>query len=100
MTEIGVLMILTSAGRAATGPAVTSARAAIPAAGQMRFMGRDCQTRGAARKAIESGASLRFRAVPTRRPSDSASVLTHWTGVLDANTAGFVHGGVIMRLCD
>jgi acyl-CoA hydrolase len=38
--------------------------------------------------------------VEARRPSDTASVLTHWTGILDANTAGFVHGGVILRLCD
>ncbi len=35
-----------------------------------------------------------------RRPSQSASVLTVWMGIQDANTAGYVHGGVIMRLCD
>jgi acyl-CoA hydrolase len=35
-----------------------------------------------------------------RRPSDSTSVLTVWMGLQDANTAGYVHGGVIMRLCD
>ncbi len=35
-----------------------------------------------------------------RRPSDSHSVLTRWMGIEDANTAGYVHGGVIMRLCD
>ncbi|HZU61949.1 MAG TPA: acyl-CoA thioesterase [Solirubrobacteraceae bacterium] len=35
-----------------------------------------------------------------RRPSDSTAVLTVWMGVQDANTAGYVHGGVIMRLCD
>lgn len=35
-----------------------------------------------------------------RRPSDSSSVLTRWMGIEDANTAGYVHGGVIMRLCD
>jgi acyl-CoA hydrolase len=35
-----------------------------------------------------------------RRPSDSDSVLTRWMGIEDANTAGYVHGGVIMRLCD
>ncbi|HEY1593216.1 MAG TPA: acyl-CoA thioesterase [Solirubrobacteraceae bacterium] len=35
-----------------------------------------------------------------RRPSDSISVLTRWMGIEDANTAGYVHGGVIMRLCD
>ena len=27
-------------------------------------------------------------------------MLTRWMGVTDANTAGYVHGGVIMRLCD
>ena len=35
-----------------------------------------------------------------RRPSDTASVLTRWMGVVDANTAGNVHGGLIMKLCD
>jgi acyl-CoA hydrolase len=28
------------------------------------------------------------------------SIVTHWMGVADANTAGNVHGGQIMRLCD
>ena len=27
-------------------------------------------------------------------------MLTHWMGVMDANTAGNVHGGTIMKLCD
>lgn len=27
-------------------------------------------------------------------------MLTHWMGVTDANTAGNVHGGSIMKLCD
>ena len=35
-----------------------------------------------------------------RSPSGSVSVLTRWMGIEDANTAGYVHGGVIMRLCD
>jgi acyl-CoA hydrolase len=35
-----------------------------------------------------------------RRPSETSSVLTRWMGIEDANTAGYVHGGVIMRLCD
>ena len=30
----------------------------------------------------------------------SASVLVHWMGVVDANSAGFVHGGTVMKLCD
>jgi acyl-CoA hydrolase len=38
--------------------------------------------------------------VESRRPSDTASILTRWMGVNDANTAGNVHGGVVMRLCD
>lgn len=35
-----------------------------------------------------------------RHPSETCSVLTRWMGIEDANTAGYVHGGVIMRLCD
>ncbi|HEV2980892.1 MAG TPA: acyl-CoA thioesterase [Solirubrobacteraceae bacterium] len=38
--------------------------------------------------------------MPPRRAAESASVLTRWMGIEDANTAGYVHGGVIMRLCD
>jgi acyl-CoA hydrolase len=38
--------------------------------------------------------------VQSHRPSESTSVLTRWMGIEDANTAGYVHGGVIMRLCD
>jgi acyl-CoA hydrolase len=41
-----------------------------------------------------------LRAVEPRRPSDSSSVLTHWMGIEDANIAGHVHGGAIMRMCD
>ena len=36
----------------------------------------------------------------SRPPSHSASTLTQWMGVTHANTAGYVHGGAIMRLCD
>lgn len=32
--------------------------------------------------------------------SQSSSQLVRWMGVLDANTAGNVHGGTVMRLCD
>src|SRR3954467_15584850 len=35
-----------------------------------------------------------------RQPSESSSLITRWMGVQDANTAGNVHGGTIMRLCD
>ena len=33
-------------------------------------------------------------------PSDSQSVLTRWMGIQDANTAGNVHGGTIMKMVD
>ena len=33
-------------------------------------------------------------------PSASQSVLTRWMGIQDANTAGYVHGGVIMKMVD
>jgi acyl-CoA hydrolase len=32
--------------------------------------------------------------------SESESILVRWMGLGDANAAGFVHGGVVMRLCD
>jgi acyl-CoA hydrolase len=32
--------------------------------------------------------------------SDSESLLIRWMGIGDANAGGFVHGGVVMRLCD
>jgi acyl-CoA hydrolase len=35
-----------------------------------------------------------------RRVSDSQTELIHWMGVIDANSAGFIHGGVVMKLCD
>ena len=35
-----------------------------------------------------------------RSPSGTTSILTRWMGIGDANTAGHVHGGAIMRLCD
>jgi len=35
-----------------------------------------------------------------RPASESSSILVHWMGPLDANTAGFVHGGTVMKLCD
>jgi acyl-CoA hydrolase len=35
-----------------------------------------------------------------RQPSESHSLITRWMGVIDANTAGNVHGGAIMRMCD
>ncbi len=35
-----------------------------------------------------------------RPPSESASLLTHWMGVGDANSAGMIHGGTVMKLAD
>ena len=35
-----------------------------------------------------------------RQPSDSTSLITRWMGIQDANTAGNVHGGTILRMCD
>jgi acyl-CoA hydrolase len=32
--------------------------------------------------------------------ADSRSQLVRWMGVLDANTAGNVHGGTVMKMCD
>jgi acyl-CoA hydrolase len=38
---------------------------------------------------------------PEPRPvSRSSSELIRWMSVQDANSAGFVHGGVVMRMCD
>jgi acyl-CoA hydrolase len=35
------------------------------------------------------------------RPAvESQATLAHWMGPLDANGAGFVHGGTVMKLCD
>jgi acyl-CoA hydrolase len=38
--------------------------------------------------------------VDPRPVSDSQTQLIHWMGVLDANSAGFIHGGSVMKLCD
>lgn len=35
-----------------------------------------------------------------RPVADSRSELIRWMGVQDANTAGFVHGGMVMKTCD
>jgi len=33
-------------------------------------------------------------------PEQSRSFLVRWMGIGDANSAGFVHGGIVMKLCD
>ena len=35
-----------------------------------------------------------------KTPSTSRSELVHWMGVTDTNTAGFVHGGTVLKLAD
>ena len=35
-----------------------------------------------------------------RPASRSESLLVKWMGITDANSAGFVHGGMVMKLCD
>src|ERR1700742_3874038 len=35
-----------------------------------------------------------------RAGSESRAVLVQWMGPSDANAAGFVHGGTVMKLCD
>jgi len=35
-----------------------------------------------------------------RPATESQATLAHWMGPLDANGAGFVHGGTVMKLCD
>jgi acyl-CoA hydrolase len=32
--------------------------------------------------------------------SESCSIITHWMGITDANSAGNIHGGTIMKLAD
>ncbi|MDQ2896586.1 MAG: acyl-CoA thioesterase [Actinomycetota bacterium] len=39
-------------------------------------------------------------AVQAKPVADSRSVLAHWMGVTDANGAGSIHGGTIMKLVD
>jgi acyl-CoA hydrolase len=36
----------------------------------------------------------------TRPVAASQAALIRWMGLVDANSAGFVHGGVVMKLCD
>ena len=35
-----------------------------------------------------------------KHAADSKSVLVRWMGIGEANSAGFVHGGVVMKMCD
>jgi acyl-CoA hydrolase len=38
--------------------------------------------------------------VEPRTPDQAASILVRWMGVMDANSAGYVHGGSVLRYCD
>jgi acyl-CoA hydrolase len=38
--------------------------------------------------------------VQPKPASESQATLVRWMGVNDANSAGFVHGGTVMKLCD
>jgi acyl-CoA hydrolase len=70
----------------------------------LRACGRDDRVeRDRARRVVSAGRrsiGVESARVQPRRASDSSSVLTRRMGIEDANTAGYVHGGVIMRLCD
>jgi acyl-CoA hydrolase len=35
-----------------------------------------------------------------KTPAESHSQLAHWMGIVDANVAGFIHGGTVLKLCD
>jgi acyl-CoA hydrolase len=39
-------------------------------------------------------------AVESRAAADSRAQLVRWMSIVDANSAGFVHGGTVMKLCD
>ena len=43
---------------------------------------------------------LAYRSMDARPASASQVTLVESMGVDDANTAGFVHGGTVMKLCD
>jgi acyl-CoA hydrolase len=40
------------------------------------------------------------QAAEPRAAADSHVALVRWMSLLDANSAGFVHGGTVMKLCD
>ncbi len=35
-----------------------------------------------------------------RTPAESRSILVRWMGPTDANSAGYIHGGTVLRYCD
>jgi acyl-CoA hydrolase len=38
--------------------------------------------------------------VNSRPAPETGAVLVKWMGITDANSAGFIHGGTVMKLCD
>jgi acyl-CoA hydrolase len=38
--------------------------------------------------------------VEAKPAHDSEAALVRWMSIIDANSAGFVHGGIVMKLCD
>jgi acyl-CoA hydrolase len=38
--------------------------------------------------------------VEPRPASESQAALIRWMSIVDANSAGYVHGGIVMKLCD
>jgi acyl-CoA hydrolase len=51
--------------------------------------------RGHGARAVTIAASM-----DAKPASESQAVLVKWMGIGDANSAGFVHGGIVMKLCD
>jgi acyl-CoA hydrolase len=43
---------------------------------------------------------LAYRSMDARPAAASQVTLVEWMGIDDANAAGFVHGGTVMKLCD
>src|ERR1017187_5999722 len=60
-----------------------------------------CTSLAAAASGVELTAfSIGSVAMDPRSAADSHATLAHWMGPLDANGAGFVHGGTVMKLVD
>jgi acyl-CoA hydrolase len=38
--------------------------------------------------------------VEAKPAADSQSILVRWMGIGEANSAGYVHGGIVMKMCD
>ena len=58
------------------------------------------EQRDEVRAADRGTARVRCPGMEPVAASESRSVLVRWMGIEDTNHAGFVHGGVVMKLCD